>query len=292
MNLKNILLKETYHTHDDMDKYSLILYNNIKNKNIGKYIFTDLPVSLKINKLIINITDKLKAKGQIDLDKSKKTKNGSIIYIDLRQDFTLDTLSHELDHSLRFTLKKKIDILKKLNYLKSFNIFTQKVQSEIEQFIHCMYLASDEEFEAKVKQFHGEIKEQMILLNIEKINNRYFELIYNTSSVKNDIERLKNFKIKDCFYKISDNNINKFFCIYEDNKKELDRIENTKINLFRKLKLIIKGLKQINSDNFELNIEDDKIYKPKKSPYYYEKWINEQGIKLENKIKRLKIKYL
>ena len=151
-----------------------------------------------------------------------------------------------------------------------------------------MYLASDEEFEAKVKQFHGEIKEQMILLNIEKINNRYFELIYNTSSVKNDIERLKNFKIKDCFHNISDNNINKFFCIYEDNKKELDRIENTKISLFRKLKLIIKGLKQINSNNFELNIEDDKIYKPKKSPYYYERWINDQGIKLENKIIRLK----
>jgi hypothetical protein len=155
-----------------------------------------------------------------------------------------------------------------------------------------MYLVSDEEFESKVKQFHGEIKEQIILLNIEKINNRYFELIYNTSSVKNDIERLKNFKIKDCLHNISDNNINKFFCIYEDNKKELDRIENTKINLFRKLKLIIKGLKQINSNNFELNIEDDKIYNPKKSPYYYERWINDQGIKLENKIKRLKIKYL
>lgn len=292
MNLKHFLLKETYHIHDDMDKYSLILYNNIKNKNVGKYIFNDLPVSLKINKLIINITDKLKSKGQIDLDKSKKTKNGFIIYIDLRKDFTLDTLSHELDHALRFTLKKKVDILKKLNYLKSFNIFTQKIQSEIEQFIYCMYLVSDEEFESKVKQFHGEIKEQIILLNIEKINNRYFELIYNTSSVKNDIERLKNFKIKDCLHNISDNNINKFFCIYEDNKKELDRIENTKTNLFRKLKLIIKGLKQINSNNFELNIEDDKIYNPKKSPYYYERWINDQGIKLENKIKRLKIKYL
>lgn len=287
INIRNLLLAEAYHIQNDMDDYSLKLYNDIKNNPVGIYIFTDLPKELNIIKLVISITKNLDSNARLNLDKCKSTKDGFIIHIDLKPNFKLDTLNHELDHALRFTFKDKIDILNKLNYLKSFNLFTRTVQNEIEQFIDCMYLASEEEFEAKVKQFHGEVKEEMINLNIDKLSYNYFNLIYNTSRVKNDVEMLKKFKIKDCFYKISDNNINKFFCIYEENKKELNRINSTRFTMFRKLKLIYKALKSALSDNFNFNNDDDKKYKPNKSPYYYEKWINEQGLKLEKKLKRL-----
>ena len=54
-------------------------------------------------------------------------------------------------------------------------------------------------------------KNNLFIFN--KDNNRQNNLSHSVNGGKN-------FKIKDCFHNISDNNINKFFCIYEDNKKE------------------------------------------------------------------------
>ena len=270
-----------------MDKYSDLLYDQIKNNNTGIYTFYDIPKDLNIYKLIINISDDILEKGSLDLDKSKNSKNGFIIHINLRTGFKLDTLKHELDHVLRFTKKDKLEILNKLNYLKSFSIFTKAIQNEIDEFITCMYLASDEEIEAQVKEFHGLLKEEVIEYGLYSITPRIFNIAYSTSNIYKNIEMLKNFKINDVFKHLDNNQINRFFCIYENNKKELDRINNIKINFFKKMKLIYKALKNALSDNYNLSNNDHISPKPNKSPKYYEKFINDQGNKLELKVKRL-----
>ena len=72
--------------------------------------------------------------GQLDLNKSRETTNGWIIYIDLKKDFSLHTLKHELNHALRLTLIGKDRTIKNLNHLKAQNIFIFSKDEELEYF--------------------------------------------------------------------------------------------------------------------------------------------------------------
>jgi hypothetical protein len=280
------LIIERLHINKEIDEYSDKIYPILSNSNKNYFEFTDLPINLNISRLVVEIKSMRPGiSGQLDLNKSKKTKSGWNIYIYLKKDFNLYTLKHELNHALRLTLIGKDKMIKNLNHIKSKNIFGSSKNNEIDYFFYLLYLANDEEINAKVMETNGLIKEVMIKWGVDKISKNDFHYIIEGSDAFNQSNLLINFKCDDIFKNWSENKLNKFFSILEDNKKELDEISNSK---FSKIKMIIKIFRDIfnNKIGFEENFkENDKIiYKPRKGKKFYENWIPSQGKKLKKRI--------
>ena len=283
------LIKERLHIDIDMDVYSDKIYKIIKESNENKFVFFDTPGN--INKLTILLTDDIKGYGELNLNNSYDTENGWYIEILLKSDFLLDTLKHELYHALRLTLLNKDKIIKKLNYLKSGNIFSNKKYKNIEFFMYMLYLASDEEINAKIQEFHGHIKEIMNEFNISKLNSEQFKSMLMMSRSYEISNELLNFDIYDNFKNWDENKINKFFYILEDNKKELDKIEDNK--WFKKVRLILKSIKDNFKNSYNIDLySDDYIYKANKDIKYYEKYFKRQGNKLKRKLSKLFDNYI
>jgi hypothetical protein len=239
-------------------------------------------VKLNISKIIINLKNmKPGLSGQLDLNKSKKTKLGWIIHIDLNKDFDLYILKHELNHALRLTLIGKDKMIKNLNHIKSQNIFGLTKDSEMEYFFYLMYLVNDEEINSKVMETNGLIKEVMTKWGVSKLTKEQFDFIIKGSDVFNQSNELVNFKCDELFKKYDENKLNKFFYILEENKSELDRIQNSR---FSKLKLIIKSFRDIFNNKTGFNQNDRNIYKPKRGKSFYDIWIPKQGNKLKKRI--------
>jgi hypothetical protein len=296
-NFSQFLLVEKLHIHEDMNKLSNYIYLQLKNSKEGKYtIDKNIPESLNINKVIVEIKDTMDSYGEFDVDKSKKEKNGKyLIYITLRKGFYLETITHEMDHALRFTKINKVDILKKLNYIKGGYIFKPLKIDEIEKFFYFIYLSSDEEINSMIKEGHGLIEETINLYNnnSKKINKDQFLSVIKQIRPFQISNELIDFKIDDVFKNFSKNDLNKFFYIYEENKEELDEIQSTKISFFRKLKLMIKAFKDIFlGDKIQFNDMNNKIYYPKRGGKFYENWINSQGEKLKRSLFKLSDHYL
>ncbi len=280
------LIRERLHINDEMDSFSDSIYPKIKQFNKSKFIFNELPPSLNISKLIISIKDNIGVgiSGELDLNKSKQTQKGWEIYITLKKGFSLYTLKHELNHSLRLTLLGKDKMIKNLNYIKSQSLFTLQKDKEINYFLYLLYLSNEEEINSKISETHGYIKELMNNLGISKLNNSQFDYIIKSSDSWTQSEQLINSKFDDLFKKWKENDINKLLYLLEENKKELDTIQDSRMS---KLKLIIKTFKDILSNKTSFNISDNRIYKPTKNKDFYEKYINKQGSKLRKKIIRL-----
>ena len=289
INIKNFelfLITEKLHINKELDEYSDEIYTLMKKSDENKFEFTDIPNKLNICKLIINIKH-LKAglSGQLDLNKSKETKDGWVIYIDLKKHFMLYTLKHELNHALRLTLIGKDKMIKNLNHLKAQNIFAFSKNDEIDNFFYIMYLANDEEINARVMETNGLIKQVFSGVGgyrtYDKITKEYFNSIITGSDAYGTANELINFKCDDIFKKFNENQLNKLFYILEENKSELDRIQDSK---FTKLKLIIKTFKDIFNNKTGFSLDDTNIYKPKKGKEFYDKWIPAQGEKLKRRL--------
>jgi len=276
------LIIERLHINKEIDEYSDEIYPIISNSNKSKFEFTDIPDKLNISKLIINIKDmKSGLSGQLDLNKSKETKNGWIIYIDLKKDFNLYTLKHELNHSLRLTLIGKDQMIKNLNYIKAQNTFIFSKDKQLEYFFYLVYLANDEEINSKVMETNGLIKEVMTKWGVNKLSKVDFDYIIKGSDAFKQSNELINFKCDNLFKNYDENKLNKLFYILEENKSELDRIQD---NVFSKLKLVIKTLRDIFNNKTGFEKKDLNIYKPKKGKKFYDNWIPSQGHKLKKRI--------
>lgn len=276
------LIIERLHINKDIDEYSDKIYNLIKSSNKVKFEFDDLPPKLNIIKLIINLQKmRVGLSGELDLNKSKKTENGWIIYINLKEDFKLYSLKHELNHALRLTLIGKDKMIKNLNYIKSQNIFTFSKNNEMEQFFYLMYLANDEEINSKIMETNGLIKEVMSKWNVSSLSKNDFEYIIKGSDAYKQSEDMINFKCENIFKNWDSNKLNKLFYILEENKSELDRIQSGR---FSKIRLIIKAFKDILSNTTNFNNQDNKIYKPIRGKEFYNKWITSQGTKLRKRL--------
>jgi hypothetical protein len=275
------LIIERLHINQEIDTYSDEIYPIISNSGKSYLEFTDMPAKLNISKLIVNIKDMRPGlSGQLDLDRSKKTRWGWIIWINLKKNFNLYTLKHELNHALRLTLIGKDKMIKNLNYIKSQNIFISK-DNEMEYFFYLIYLANDEEINSKVMETNGLIREVMTKWEVNKLTKEQFDyIIKGTGSFKQSNE-LINFKCDNLFKNYDENKLNKLFCILEENKSELDRIQDSK---FSKLKLIIKTFRDIFNNKTGFNQDDKNIYKPKKGKKFYDNWIPSQGDKLKKRI--------
>jgi len=275
------LIIERLHINKEIDEYSDKIYPIISDSDKFYFEFTDIPSKLNISKLVINIKDMEPGlSGQLDLNKSKETKNGWIIYVDLKKKFHLYTLKHELNHALRLTLIGKDKMIKNLNYIKSQNIFISK-DNEMEYFFYLIYLANDEEINSKIMETNGFIREVMTKWEVNKLTKEQFDYIIKSTHAFKQSNELINFKCDDLFKNYDENKLNKLFCILEENKSELDRIQDSK---FYKLKLIIKIFKDIFNNKTGFNQDDKNIYKPKKGKKFYDTWIPSQGDKLKKRI--------
>ena len=84
------MIIERLHINKEIDEYGDKIYEIIKNSKKNKFNFTDLPVKLNISELIIELKQLLPGvSGELNLDKSKKSKLGWTIYINLKKDFYL-----------------------------------------------------------------------------------------------------------------------------------------------------------------------------------------------------------
>lgn len=282
LNFKNFILNEKLHINDELDKYSDKIYNIIKTSDKKSFIFKNLPIQFNIYKLVINIKNlPLGIGGQLLLNKSYETKNGWIITIDLKDDFLLYNLKHELNHALRLTLIGKDKMISNLNHIRTKMLFSNLADGDIDYFFYIIYLSNDEEINAKISETHGYIKEVMISHNYKKLTKEQFEYILKESDGYKISEELINFNCEKHFSKFSKNELNKFFYLLEENKTKLDNIEKS---LFRNIKLFIKTFKYIFFNKISFETYDDNVYKPKKGSSFYNKWINNQGEKLKRKL--------
>jgi hypothetical protein len=161
----------------------------------------------------------------------------------------------------RLTLIGKDKMIKNLNYVKSQNIFAFSKNSEMEYFFYLIYLSNDEEINAKVMETNGLIREIMLKWQVNKLSKTQFDYIVKSSDAFRQSNELINFKCDDLFKNWDSNNLNKLFFILEENKLELDKIQDTK---FSKFKLIIKMFRDIFKNNTGFSHNDKNIYKPKK----------------------------
>jgi hypothetical protein len=172
-------------------------------------------------------------------------------------------------------------MIKNLNYIKSQNIFSFSKDKEMDYFFYLMYLANDEEINAKVMETNGFVKEVMNKWGVDKISRNDFDYIIKGSDAYKQSNELINFKCDSVFKNWDDNKLNKLFSILEENKEELDKIQDSS---FSKLKLIIKSFKDIIQNRTGFNREDKNIYNPKKGKKFYDTWIPSQGEKLKRRI--------
>jgi hypothetical protein len=276
------LIIERLHINKEIDLYSDEIYPIISKSNKSIFEFTDLPHNLNIIKLIINIKDmSLGLSGQLDINKSKKTKNGWIIHLNLRKGFTLDILKHELNHALRLTLIGKDKMIKNLNHIKSQNIFNFSKDNEMERFFYLMYLSNDEEINAKVMETNGFIKEIMNKWGVDKLSKNDFDYIIKGTDAYKESNELIAFSCNSVFKNYDENKLNKFFYILEENKSELDRIHDS---IFSRFRLIVKVFRDIFNNKTVFKQDDERKYNPKKGKKFYDKWIPSQGEKLKKRI--------
>ena len=276
------LIIERLHINKEIDLYSDEIYPMISKSDKSIFEFTNIPYNLNIIKLIINIKDiAIGVSGQLDLNKSKKTKNGWIIYLNLKKGFSLDKLKHELNHALRLTLIGKDKMIKNLNHIKSQNIFHFIKDSEMERFFYLMYLSNDEEINAKVMETNGFIKEIMNKWVVDKLSKNEFYFIIKGTDAYRQSNELIGFSCNSVFKKYDENKLNKFFYILEENKSELDRIQDS---YFSKLRLIVKVFRDVFKNKTSFKQDDKNIYKPKKGKKFYDRWIPSQGEKLKKRI--------
>ena len=283
INSFELFLIEKLHINKGVDILSDEIYSRYK--STGSYIMNDTRSGLFINKIYITISDDIgeDSYGFLDINKSHNTKKGWVIYLYLKSGFYLSTIQHECNHIFQLMNMNKNDILNKLNYIKAGYHSNIKSIDESGEFFYMIYLSSNSEINSIVNESYGLIKEAF---GNKKISSDQFISIIKLTRGYNISKTLIDYNIDDNFKNLSKNDINKFFYLFEENKKKLDKINDSKFEFFRKIKLIIAAFKSLNSGNTYSYI-DSKKYIPNRGKDYYQKFINNQGDKLKSKLYKL-----
>ena len=282
--LQHKYLNETLGVSDDVVKLSSYLYSFLKDKLVGKYDIDNLPTSLPIKNIIVNIAENYKYEAGINIDKSFEKNGQWTIYFKLGENFSLATIQHEIHHMLQLIHRGKKDILNKISYIKS-GFLLQKLDITRE-FFENLYLSSDEEINSMVSEAHVFIEESFYQSGINIIDSeKFMDIIKETRSYEVS-QQLINYNIHKTFKKFNKDQINKFFSLLENNKKDFDKIFAIKYTFFKKISILIKIIRDaLDSDmNFDIIYTDDCGYIPKRGINYYGNWIKSQGEKLQRKL--------
>jgi hypothetical protein len=116
---------------------------------------------------------------------------------------------------------------------------------------------------------------------VDKLSKNEFYFIIKGTDAYRQSNELIGFSCNSVFKKYDENKLNKFFYILEENKSELDRIQDS---YFSKLRLIVKVFRDVFKNKTSFKQDDKNIYKPKKGKKFYDRWIPSQGEKLKKRI--------
>jgi len=253
--------------NDDVIKLTDFLIDHIvENKS---YIFkTDkLPkLSFKINKLFIDFGKV----NSFNSSKSKHTKNGFNIYIQLNsfEDFFSwkEILSHELTHVLKYT---KLTLKKQKLLSHDFTYSDERFN----KLISLIYSSDESEINANVSQIYYKYKD---IENIEKFDlkmKNFKELIKQDEYMKISNQMI-NYDIKNDLKNISEKDIYYFFK-HISNKKRMRKSKNKIKDFFK----IIYNI--INDRQNEIDYDVSSVL------HQTQKYINSQGEKLKRNLYRL-----
>lgn len=278
------MFNETLHVNDDVDRASDELYPKIKACKRG-LIATDLPPGLNMERVIITKGYK-RAAGAMGISSSRQLKNGKWeIRIYLSDDFTLDTLKHELSHGFRLTKIGKEKALNNISHLKSELLFKPLNSKAIENFFLILYLANDEEISVSSAEVKGFIREltdmsaqKIGMEGRQKPTKDSFIYALKNSDPYFKYKRIENFDIKENFKDFTTAETNKFFYLLEQNASQLDKIRS---GYFPNFRLVLKSIKQVFFNNVSLGGYSPK---PKRGIEFYDKWIKKQANKYKRRL--------
>jgi regulator of sigma D len=171
-----------------------------------------------------------------------------------------------------------------VNYLKTKTYFINLHNEKINQFFEYLYLASEEELNARVIQVYSHIKELCKKNEIKKLNKKTFNYIIENTPDYIYADHLSKFDCVEHFKGFSKNKLNKFFYLFDREKKKLDEMSKKK---FFTIRIIIKVITDMMKNELEISDDDLYIYKPRKDANYYTKYINKQGERLKRRLNRL-----
>jgi hypothetical protein len=274
---------EALHINKDVDQLAEELFPKIKEKGEGVISFINNgKTNLDFQELVVNIRKNMlnpNVSGSLDVSKSRKLSNGKwFIKISLTPSADISTFKHELNHAFRLTKIGKVASIKNLNYLKTLPFHKDE---DIRDFFYIIYMANDEEINSTVIETFEEVKNKLKKFTNfgSKNTNDDFKWIIQSTPGFIDAEMMKEFSCEKHFRKFTKNQINKFFWIIEQNKKELDAATSGPFRKFKFMGHMIK--KFFNKEDLE---DDGKTYIPKRGIKFYDNWINKQGKKLERKL--------
>lgn len=273
-------VNEKLHINKDVDEYSDIIYDVIKNGKKNKYIFTDIPKDLGIYKLTIIVGYLPGSRGYLDVGKSFKKDNKWNIFIYLDDAKDIDTLKHEMNHAFRLTKFGKNKATKSLSALKVRSLLPFESDDVFSKFFHLMYMSSEEEINSKVIETYSYMKNLMNDLGVDYLDKTLFITMLKSSSVYGDCETLIDYKTSELFKEYSESDINEFFYILKEEQKILDDIVDSK---FYKLNMFLKITKSMLKKKYKLG--DRKIeHSVKRGARYYDNYYNKQGEKLRRRL--------
>jgi hypothetical protein len=280
MKFKNIksfefFLIEKLSINKNVEILSDSIYELIINEDSGKFILNDIPSDLPISEILITLDPTLKEFGYLDLNKSKIVNDYWIFHLYLRTNF-LDTIYHECNHIIQTVYSDKKKILNKLNYLKAYYNPSIKIIDGSTDFFEHIYLSSDSEINSMVAETYGLLKQIKIKYGV--LNKSQFVHIVENSRAYYVSQQLKNYDINKSL-KISKSEQDIFFNLYENNRLELNKI-NDKSSFLKTIHSIYKVLR----DHF---LPSDKDTTSNNKGRYYENWIRSQGEKLNFKLFKL-----
>lgn len=241
-------------------KLTEFLFSEIKNTNIvnGDKVI-ELPESLKkeipIDYILLTLNIDDKNSGHFLYKETKMVNNFYRIHLELKINIgdeigLKSVISHELNHVYVY-LKKYIGKQKTLKYNQVFHMLKHEFNEyePLKEFIYLLYLNLPEEIQARVQEVG------IVLDNIETDDyNETIKELYRYQSI-NDATNMCRFNIKKIM-KLDHNILNNFINIFNLNKN-------------------YQGL-------------DDKIITDVNKFFrYWEKFINEGGVKLNKKILKL-----
>jgi hypothetical protein len=237
------------------------ILDKIKDKK--SLIIDNIPdeTTFKINKIIIKFTENNNYLGSFDYNRSKLTKNGFDIYLNLNKETDLkSSLYHELTHVVKFQNLSN----KKLKMISPNNFYHDP---RFENLLYLLYCSDESEINAKVAEIYSKIEDEMTYSNTlykKNVFNYYCNLFKPNNLITYDIyDDLKNISNKD---KI------KFFKHILNIKFIRKNSKNRISFIFNLIKYIFNNKEKINLDSVMLKTQ---------------KYINNQGKKLSKKIDKL-----
>jgi len=270
----NSFIYEKLGINDDVIILSDFLFDylkNIKFEQNKSITIDDIPnVSFKIKEIIIKFINYNNNIASFDISKSKYSKDGYKLYINLSNNYTKNELYHELSNVIqhdKLTTKKIEYSLGNYNSVNN-SIFKDKFNN----LINMLYYSDDSEISSFVHQVYSEME---IYFKKYNKNNSIFEYFLSNNNHYNISKYMINYDIFEDLKNIDEKEQILFF-------KYLYNLNNIKIKnnkFINKIYIAYKTLCIIFGKNDDSNLDDIKLKT--------QKFINNQGEKLNNKLIKL-----